>query len=249
METKELDIKKNTLEQQAAKLRKQRRRQMLASTFGIIILLVGLYQIGVMFFSYKLNETSNDAQIEQYISPVNLRASGYIKKVYFTEHQTVKKGDTLMILDDREYRIRVMEAEAALKDAMAGASVIGQTLQTTKASASVYEASISEVEIRLAKLDKDRKRYENLLQRNAEKTCGFETSAGSCNVGSERGFYPPAEYGSCYSACTGCIRNGKTQSFIYSGYSTVRRTVGTPYHRGRTVHFCRTDHNIYIAFI
>ena len=39
METKELDIKKNTLEQQAAKLRKQRRRQMLASTFGIIILL------------------------------------------------------------------------------------------------------------------------------------------------------------------------------------------------------------------
>ena len=32
METKELDIKKNTLEQQAAKLRKQRRRQMLAST-------------------------------------------------------------------------------------------------------------------------------------------------------------------------------------------------------------------------
>ena len=167
METKELDIKKNTLEQQAAKLRKQRRRQMLASTFGIIILLAGLYQIGVMFFSYKLNETSNDAQIEQYISPVNLRASGYIKKVYFTEHQTVKKGDTLMVLDDREYRIRVMEAEAALKDAMAGASVIGQTLQTTKASASVYEASISEVEIRLAKLDKDRKRYENLLQRNA----------------------------------------------------------------------------------
>ena len=167
METKELDIKKNTLEQQAAKLRKQRRRQMLASTFGIIILLIGLYQIGVMFFSYKLNETSNDAQIEQYISPVNLRASGYIKKVYFTEHQTVKKGDTLMVLDDREYRIRVMEAEAALKDAMAGASVIDQTLQTTKASASVYEASISEVEIRLAKLDKDRKRYENLLQRNA----------------------------------------------------------------------------------
>lgn len=167
MKTKESEIKKNTLEQQAAKLRKQRRCQMLASVFGILILLVGLCQIGMMLVSYKRNETSNDAQIEQYISPVNLRASGYIKKVYFTEHQTVKKGDTLMVLDDREYRIRVMEAEAALKDAMAGASVMGQTLQTTMASASVYEASISEVEIRLAKLGKDRKRYENLLQRNA----------------------------------------------------------------------------------
>ena len=64
---------------------------------------------------YKHTETSNDAQIEQYNSPVNLRASGYIKKIYFTEHQDVRKGDTLLVLDDREYRIRVMEAEAALK--------------------------------------------------------------------------------------------------------------------------------------
>lgn len=165
METK--DIKKNTLEQQAAKLKKQRRRQYMASTLGVIVLLAGLYQIVMVFLDYRLKETTNDAQIEQYISPVNLRASGYIKKIYFTEHQTVKKGDTLMVLDDREYKIRVMEAEAALKDAMAGASVIDHTLHTTRTSASVYEASISEVEIRIAKLEKDRKRFENLVQRNA----------------------------------------------------------------------------------
>ena len=80
-----------------------------------------------------------------------MRASGYIKKIYFKEHQDVKKGDTLLVLDDREYRIRVMEAEAALKDAMAGANV----------------ASIAEIEIRLAKLEKDRQRYQNLVQRQA----------------------------------------------------------------------------------
>ena len=167
METKEQNIPNNTLEQQANRLKKQRRRQRVASAFGILILLVGLIQIVQLFTDYRLNETSNDAQVEQYISPVNLRASGYIKRICFTEHQSVKKGDTLMILDDREYKIRVMEAEAALKDALAGAAVIGQSLQTTQASASVFEASISEVEIRLAKLEKDRQRYENLLQRNA----------------------------------------------------------------------------------
>ena len=167
METKEQNIPNNTLEQQANRLKKQRRRQRVASAFGIIILLVGLAQIIQIFTDYRLNETSNDAQVEQYISPVNLRASGYIKRICFTEHQSVKKGDTLMILDDREYKIRVMEAEAALKDALAGAAVIGQSLHTTQASASVFEASISEVEIRLAKLEKDRQRYENLLQRNA----------------------------------------------------------------------------------
>ena len=127
----------------------------------------GVIEVAFLFLDYKQTETSNDAQIEQYISPVNLRASGYIKKIYFTEHQSVKKGDTLLVLDDREYRIRVMEAEAALKDAMAGATVIDATLQTTQNSASVYEASIAEIEIRLAKLEKDRQRYENLLKRNA----------------------------------------------------------------------------------
>ena len=168
METKNNNIQhSDTLKQKAAKLRKQRMRQRLASAFGIIIIMCGIVKTATVFINYKSTETSDDAQIEQYISPVNLRASGYIKKVCFTEHQNVKKGDTLLILDNREYRIRVMEAEAALKDALAGASAIGQSLQTSEASASVYESSIDEVKIRLAKLEKDRTRYQNLLDRNA----------------------------------------------------------------------------------
>lgn len=157
----------NTLQEKALKLKKQRRNRIIASLLGIIILIGGVLEAAFLFLDYKHTETSNDAQVEQYISPVNLRASGYIKKIYFTEHQSVKKGDTLLVLDDREYRIRVMEAEAALKDAMAGATVVDATLQTTQNSASVYEASIAEIEIRLAKLEKDRQRYENLLKRNA----------------------------------------------------------------------------------
>ena len=66
----------------------------------------------------------------------------------------VHKGDTLLVLDDREYKIRVMEAEAALKDAQAGATVINATLNTTQTTASVYDASIAEIEVRLAKLEK-----------------------------------------------------------------------------------------------
>ena len=139
----------NTLQEKALKLKKQRRNRIIASLLGIAILVWGVIEVAFLFLDYKQTGTSNDAQIEQYISPVNLRASGYIKKIYFTEHQSVKKGDTLLVLDDREYRIRVMEAEAALKDAMAGATVIDATLQTTQNSASVYEASCAVIEIRL----------------------------------------------------------------------------------------------------
>ena len=163
----ENNIPSATHQEKAKKMKKLRRWQIAVSLLGVAIIVWGVIEVVCLFLNYSQTETSNDAQIEQYVSPINLRASGYIDKIYFTEHQEVHKGDTLMVLDDREYKIRVMEAEAALKDAMAGANVVDASLQTTQTSATVYEASIAEIEIRLAKLEKDRQRYQNLVARNA----------------------------------------------------------------------------------
>ena len=165
--TENKQVANQSHEKTAKQLKKQKVRQTIVSLIGIALILWGVVKVVLLFIDYSSNETSNDAQVEQYISPVNLTASGYIKKIGFQEHQSVKKGDTLLILDDREYRIRVMEAEAALKDAMAGANVINATLNTTETSATVYDASIAEIEVRLQKLAKDRQRYQNLVERNA----------------------------------------------------------------------------------
>ena len=161
-----------THETKVQKLKRQRIRQMITSALGIGVLLWGVVKVTMLFLDYKKTETCNDAQVEQYLAPVNVRATGYIKKVYFAER--VQKGDTLLVLDDREYRIRVMEAEAALKDAMAGANVINATLATTQNSASVYETSISEINIRIAKLEKDQQRYKNLVERKAASPIQLE---------------------------------------------------------------------------
>lgn len=139
-----------------------------ALTFlGIIILFGGLVWIGMIFFGFDQKTTTDDAQVEQYISSINVRASGYISEIRFTEHQYVHKGDTLLIIDNREHKIRLMEAEAALKDANAGKNVIGATLDRTENSVLVYDSSIDEIKARINKLRKDKSRFENLVKRNA----------------------------------------------------------------------------------
>ena len=90
----------------AKQLKRQRIRQIVVSLIGVAILVWGIVKIVAMFMDYKSNEKSDDAQVEQYISPVNMRASGYIKKICFKEHQDVKKGDTLLVLDPRNSSVR-----------------------------------------------------------------------------------------------------------------------------------------------
>lgn len=100
METMDNNTISSTHQEKAKKMRKLRRWQIIVSLFGVAVIVWGVIEIVFLFLGYKQTETSNDAQIEQYVSPVNLRASGYINKIYFTEHQQVRKGDTLLVLDD-----------------------------------------------------------------------------------------------------------------------------------------------------
>ena len=152
---------------QLKKHRILRTSRWILSTVGLLVIIAGLWQSVLLFLDYKKSETTNDAQIEQYVSPINIKVPGYIRKIYFTEHQYVRKGDTLLVLDDSEYRIRLKEAEAALMDAQAGKNVLETTLNTTQNNAAVFIASIKEAETKVSKLKKDYERYQNLVERKA----------------------------------------------------------------------------------
>lgn len=131
-----------------------------------IFILAGVITI-IMFFVDNSIEKTDDAQIEQYISPVNVKVPGYIKEIRFTEHQYVHKGDTLMIIDDREYVIALQQAEAALIDVRSDRKVVGNTVNTASTSAAVFESTIEEAELRVEKLQRDYDRYSRLLERKA----------------------------------------------------------------------------------
>lgn len=141
-------------------------KKKLITIIATLFILVGIVPI-VMLFIDNSTEKTDDAQIEQYISPINVKVSGYIREILFTEHQYVHKGDTLMIIDNREYVIALQQAEAVLIDALSEKKVVGNTVNTASTSAAVFESTIEEAELRVEKLQRDYDRYSRLLERKA----------------------------------------------------------------------------------
>lgn len=92
-------------------------------------------------------EYTDNAQVKQHLTPVSTRVQGFIKKICFEEYQTVKKGDTLAIIEDTEYRLKVAQAEADYRNALAGKSAMHTTINTTQNNILVTDAAIDEQRI------------------------------------------------------------------------------------------------------
>lgn len=133
---------------------------------GMVILAGVVWLIRYWRYTGEYEET-NDAQVESYINPVSARAGGYIQKVCFNEHQLVKKGDTLVILDDREYRARLQEAEAAMEDAGSQLTVLAASIHSAETGTRVNEDQIKGAQARYIQQQQDIKRYTNLVQEEA----------------------------------------------------------------------------------
>lgn len=155
-------------------LRKLKIRNITLNTVCILLALAGISWTVNYFWKYVNYEITNDASVDQYIVPVNIRALGYIKEVRFTEHQYVHTGDTLLILDDREYRIRLKDAEAAVMEANGSKDVLSSGIQTSQVNIAVQEANIAETKARLWKQEQDVRRYENLLKEESVSQQQYE---------------------------------------------------------------------------
>ncbi len=153
---------------------------------GFMIALIVLVIVGGTFGSIKYihglhHEETDDAQIEANISPVIPRISGYVVEVRVKDNQRVKKGDTLIILDNRTEMIQVTQAEAALSAAQSGLSVAHANTEASKAGIATYEANVTtaDAQIEAAKINvtrttQDYNRYVNLIKDHSVTQQQFE---------------------------------------------------------------------------
>ena len=146
---------------------KQNFANRLLTVSAVIIMISGAIYFGSYLIRSSESEETNDAQVESYINPVSARASGYITNVRFEEHQEVKKGDTLVILDNQEYTFKVHEAEAILEDAYAQTQVLDAAINVAETVILVSKNQISSAKARLWQQKQDNVRFQKLLSDEA----------------------------------------------------------------------------------
>ena len=142
-------------------------KKLIYNIFACILLLGAISWVCEKFIHLGNLEFTENAQIKQLIVPVNSRVQGYIKEVRFDEYQKVNKGDTLVIIEDAEYRYKVAQAEANLVSAKTGKDAMHNVISTTSTNIAVTDASIEEARIVFENAERNYNRFDDLYKQNA----------------------------------------------------------------------------------
>lgn len=148
--------------------------------------------------SYVLNnEDTDNAQIESAMSPVLPRIAGYVEQLNIKDNQVVKAGDTLLRIDDRDLKLKVLQAETSLRNAEANLAIVkanvgvsganvgsaaaglettNATIETANANVATAQANLEAAKIRVWKTTQDFERYKALL---AQKSVTQQTFDGA----------------------------------------------------------------------
>lgn len=137
---------------------------------AVIIIVGGVY--GYRTYSYgQIHEETDDAQIASNMNPVISKISGYVAEVKVKDNQFVKKGDTLVILDNKDQKMALEQAKAALSTAKSNISsaqsstnATSKNINSSQAAVATANAQIEAAKVNVWKTSQDLKRYSVLVK-------------------------------------------------------------------------------------
>jgi membrane fusion protein (multidrug efflux system) len=173
----------------------------------VLALLAIVIVIGYLVRNAFLYEDTDDAQVDGHVMPLSARINGQVMKVNFVEGQLVHEGDLLAIIDPADFKIAVIQAEAALADAQASATssrwnvpITSVTVQSNLDSAQTAvvnaeaglraaehnhestKASLTQVEANAAKSDADLERAKQLVAKEDISRQQFDQAVASATA-------------------------------------------------------------------
>ena len=136
----------------------------LYNSIVVLLLIAGIIYVVLQFTHFGSIEYTDNARVCQYIAPQNTRAQGFIKEIRFEAYQHVKAGDTLVILEDSEFRLRLAQAKSDLARVRQQSRQAGTSIRTANSNIHITEATKAEAKANMDNLAREDFRYEQLLK-------------------------------------------------------------------------------------
>jgi len=138
------------------------------------VALIAVSVISYLWWSSQGHESTKNAQVDAMITPVRSTVQGFITEVKFNDNQKVKKGDVLIVIDDKDYKSKVQQAEAALESAKAqleiaksGADAADQNAAASSLNSLAAKDNIASAQARFNKSEKELLRIEKMFKDGA----------------------------------------------------------------------------------
>ncbi len=135
---------------------------------GIVVIAGSVW--GVKKYLYSRDHVVTDnAQVDGPLLPIAAKLQAFVTDVRVVENQTVKEGDTLVVLDARDLDAKIAQAKADLAVAMAmvgspaHAGQLVAQLDATKATAAGAQATVASAEAGYRKAAADLDRIKGLV--------------------------------------------------------------------------------------
>jgi len=122
----------------------------------------------------RFRQSTDDAYIQSDVSVISPKVEGYIKKVKVADNQTVAEGAVLFVIDDRDFKAKVAQAEAAVATAEATIATYESRLQLQQAMIDQAAAVLKSAEADLSRAQQDYKRYSTLMTSDFASRQRFE---------------------------------------------------------------------------
>lgn len=144
-----------------------RKGKLVARLIFVAILILGSI-FGVKQWLYaRHHETTDNAQVEGHSAPVIARVAGYVNGLSVQDYGNVHRHDTLVTIDDEEYRIALQQAEADQLQAAADVATARANLVNAQAGITVAQSNAQVALVRKDKSTADLRRDQNLFDDHA----------------------------------------------------------------------------------
>jgi membrane fusion protein (multidrug efflux system) len=152
---------------QAVAGEQKNKRNLFLEISAAVLLVAGLLWIISLFVDFGRNIKTNNAQVDGDLVAVTARISGIIAEVRFDAYDRVMAGDTLVLIDDDEFRIKVDQAEADLETALANLKIAEQAVITARSQEAASVAKLQGNTASLERAEKNYQRYQNMFADSA----------------------------------------------------------------------------------